>query len=180
LANFNDLYQINSTATLNFLKTILKYHKIIASVFGIGFLSKGGGTVAAFFACLSLVLLQLLVKNNNQIYQIVVLDLTIFVTVLGKISAKAMEPIWGEDSSKIVIDEVAGMLITLCFVPFTITNIAIGFVLFRLLDIYKPLYIRRFEKYPNGWGVMLDDVAAGIWANMILQLIIYLVQKNSQ
>ncbi|MEY4539493.1 MAG: hypothetical protein RLZZ306_1250, partial [Bacteroidota bacterium] len=79
-----------------------------------------------------------------------------------------------EDSSKIVIDEVAGMVITLCFIPFSLTNIIIGFILFRFFDIYKPLYIKHFEKYSNGWGVMLDDVIAGIWSNLVLQLIIFM------
>ena len=158
---------------------MLKFHKTVASVFGIGFIPKGSGTVAALFACLLLIFLtsglfeQYFFKINFKEYQILLIIASLLTTFLGRFSAKIVEPIWGEDSSKIVIDEVAGMFITLCFVPFSIVNIGIGFVLFRFFDIYKPLYIRYFEKYPNGWGVILDDVAAGIFANIVLQLIIF-------
>lgn len=152
---------------------MLKFHKTVASVFGIGFIPKGSGTVAASFACLLLISLQYFFKINSKEYQIILLITSILTTFLGRWSAKIVEPIWGEDSSKIVIDEVAGMLITLCFVPFSLLNLGLGFVLFRFFDIYKPLYIRYFEKYPNGWGVMLDDVVAGIYANLVLQLIIF-------
>jgi phosphatidylglycerophosphatase A len=152
----------------------LNYHKTTASVFGIGFIPKGSGTVAALFACLVLILVQYILKVDFKEYKAIVLIYSVLITILGRYSAKIVEPIWGEDSSKIVIDEVAGMLITLCFVPFSLTNITIGFILFRFFDIYKPLYIRYFEKFKNGWGVMLDDVAAGIYANLVLHLFIYL------
>jgi phosphatidylglycerophosphatase A len=153
---------------------MLKFHKTVASVFGIGSIPKGSGTVAALFVCLVLILVQYIFKVDFKDYQTILLISSALVTFLGRYSSKIVEPIWGEDSSKIVIDEVAGMLITLCFVPFSLINIALGFVLFRFFDIYKPLYIRHFEKYKNGWGVMLDDVAAGVWANIALQLIVYL------
>jgi phosphatidylglycerophosphatase A len=152
----------------------MNYHKAIASVFGIGYIPKGGGTVTALFTCLLIICYQLYFDFTNKFYQLLLFDLAIFITVLGKISTKVVEPIWGKDSPKIVIDEVAGMLVTLCFLPYSMTNIVLGFMLFRFFDIYKPLYIRHFEKYPQGWGVMLDDVAAGIWANCTLQMIRYL------
>lgn len=152
---------------------MLKFYKTTASVFGIGNIPKGSGTVAAFFACLVLFSFQYFSKFDFKEYQIILLIASVLTTILGRYSAKVVEPIWGEDSSKIVIDEVAGMLITLCIVPFSLLNLGLGFVLFRFFDIYKPLYIRHFEKYPNGWGVMLDDVAAGIYANIVLQIIIF-------
>lgn len=154
---------------------MLKFYKTTASVFGIGFIQKGSGTVAALFASLLVIFFQYLFNFDLKEYQAILLIVSILITFLGRFSAKIVEPIWGEDSSKIVIDEVAGMLITLCFVPFSLFNLGLGFVLFRFFDIYKPLYIRHFEKYPNGWGVMLDDVAAGVWANIVLQFIIFFI-----
>jgi phosphatidylglycerophosphatase A len=59
------------------------------------------------------------------------------------------------------------------FVPFSFQNLIIAFILFRVFDIAKPLGIRKLEKIQNGWGVMLDDVLAGIYANIVLQIIIY-------
>ena len=77
-----------------------------------------------------------------------------------------------EDDQRIVIDEVIGFLITMLWVPKTIRFIIIGFFLFRFFDILKPFPIRRLEKgFKGGFGVVLDDVAAGIYANIILRLI---------
>jgi phosphatidylglycerophosphatase A len=73
-----------------------------------------------------------------------------------------------------VIDEVAGMCISLLWIPATPLNIFIGLVLFRFFDILKPLFIRKLEALPGGWGVMFDDVLAGIYANIILQIFIRL------
>ncbi|RZK12716.1 MAG: phosphatidylglycerophosphatase A, partial [Hymenobacter sp.] len=56
------------------------------------------------------------------------------------------------------------------FVPITTTSLLVGLVLFRLFDIAKPLYIRRMEQLPGGVGVMMDDVLAGIYANLLLQI----------
>jgi phosphatidylglycerophosphatase A len=71
-----------------------------------------------------------------------------------------------------VIDEVAGMCISVLFIPLTWVTIAVAFILFRAFDILKPLYIRRLEAVPGGWGVMLDDLAAGIYANIVMQIFV--------
>jgi phosphatidylglycerophosphatase A len=97
---------------------------------------------------------------------------TAVIMVLGVWSAGKVEAAWGKDSSKVVIDEVAGMCISLLAVPVRWQYILIGLVLFRAFDIAKPLFIRRLEKLNGGWGVMLDDVLAGIYANLLLQIIV--------
>jgi len=104
------------------------------------------------------------------------LSVTAVILVLGTWSAHQVEAQWGKDSSKVVIDEVAGMCISLLWVPITWQYVLVGLALFRLFDITKPLYIRRLEKLNGGWGVMLDDVLAGIYSNIVLQLIV-LVRK---
>jgi phosphatidylglycerophosphatase A len=98
------------------------------------------------------------------------LIVTLLITGLGIWSGNVVESIWGKDHNRVVIDEVAGMCITLLWVPVTALNILIGLILFRIFDIAKPFYIRRLEKLPGGWGVMFDDILAGIYANLILQL----------
>jgi phosphatidylglycerophosphatase A len=68
-----------------------------------------------------------------------------------------------EDPQVVVIDEVAGMLVTMLPVPFFSWRATVtGFVLFRLFDVLKPWPVRRFEDLPSGWGIVLDDVVAGI------------------
>ncbi len=74
------------------------------------------------------------------------------------------------DSHRIVIDEIVGILVTFAMIPFSIKVAAIGFVFFRIFDIWKPFPVRLFQdKLPGGWGVVGDDVMAGIYANIILQ-----------
>lgn len=137
-------------------------HKLISSVLGIGYL-KGGGTWAALVCCGFWYLLHV---DGFGVAAIVV---TILVLALGVWSSSVVEVDWGKDSSKVVIDEVAGMAISLLFVPFELKYIVIAFVLFRFFDIVKPLFIRKIEQLPGGWGVMMDDVLAGVYTNGVVQ-----------
>jgi phosphatidylglycerophosphatase A len=76
------------------------------------------------------------------------------------------------DPSMVVIDEIVGIWITLLFLPQTIPAYVCAFVTFRGLDILKPPPARQLEAVPNGWGIMLDDVVAGMYANLATQIII--------
>jgi phosphatidylglycerophosphatase A len=146
----------------------MNFNKIIASWLGVGYI-KGGGTVAAIIACLLLMWAQ----NNHLFEQVWVLPLaTIIITLIGIYTGNEVEPDWGKDSSRVVIDEVAGQMVTLLFIPLTNTNLLIGLILFRFFDIVKPLGIRKMEKLPAGTGVMMDDVLAGVYANIVLQIIL--------
>lgn len=147
--------------------------KWIASVFGIGYIRKGGGTVAAAFA---IFIWWLLFRQGGPQY-LLQLWLILGVTVLGIWSGNIVERAWGKDSYKVVIDEVAGMFISVLFIPPDWVWLLTGFVLFRFFDIAKPLYIRRMEIFKGGWGVMLDDILAGIYANIVLQLILLLFNQ---
>ena len=72
---------------------------------------------------------------------------------------------WGvADASPIVVDEVVGYLVTMALVPFSWQATAAGFVLFRVLDVTKPWPASAFDRVKNGFGVVMDDVAAGVWA----------------
>jgi phosphatidylglycerophosphatase A len=95
--------------------------------------------------------------------------------ILGIIATNQLESDWGKDPSKVVIDEVVGMWITMMFVPFTWLNLLIGLVLFRLFDIAKPFGIRKMEQLGGGVGVMTDDILAGIYSNVVLQVIVFLI-----
>ncbi len=138
--------------------------KLTATVCGIGYIKKGAGTAAAAVYCIAWLLLPL-----NHELQVILL---IFVLGVGIWSANKLERIWGHDSNRIVIDEIAGMIIALLFVPVNIKYVLAGFILFRFFDIVKPLGIRKAEQLPGGFGVMADDVLAGIYAQLILRLII--------
>jgi phosphatidylglycerophosphatase A len=144
----------------------MNINKIIASIFGIGFL-KGGGTYAAIVTCGFIYLLWQSPGLQNPWY---LFAITIVITLLGVHVSNKVEPDWGEDSSRVVIDEVAGMLIAMVFIPINIYLLLAGLVLFRFFDIVKPLGIRKMEALPSGTGVMMDDVLAGFYSNVLLQV----------
>ncbi|HEX7692749.1 MAG TPA: phosphatidylglycerophosphatase A [Sediminibacterium sp.] len=146
---------------------MIQLHKLFAGCFGIGYL-KGGGSIAAAAVC-ALWYFLLINSGAGNIPVII----TSVITAAGIWSANHVEKDWGKDSSRVVIDEAAGMCISLLFVPVTTVHVVIAFVLFRFFDILKPLFIRRTEALPGGWGVMMDDIVAGVYSNLVLQLLIY-------
>lgn len=78
-----------------------------------------------------------------------------------------------KDPGPVVIDEVLGMLVTMLLVPLSLAAMAAGFLLFRLFDIIKPFPADRLERAPRGWGIMLDDLMAGVYANLVLQALLW-------
>ena len=147
----------------------LEVHRIISTCLGIGYIRKGGGTVAAVVCCIAWYFAW---KGGNEHFWAPIV-VTLAVLVIGIWSAGKVEAGWGEDSYRVVIDEVAGMCITLLFIPVKWPYMLTGLVLFRFFDIVKPLYIRKMELLDGGWGVMMDDVLAGVYANLILQVIVF-------
>ena len=97
------------------------------------------------------------------------------VTAVGVAAATRAESAVGRrDPGLIVIDETAGMLLTLAAVPVGPAGAAVGFLAFRLFDIVKPFPARRAERLPGGWGVMADDLVAGLYAQALLRLLLWL------
>jgi len=87
------------------------------------------------------------------------------------ISGRAELLLGDTDPSQIVIDEVVGMAVALAGAPFELSLIIVAFLFFRFFDIWKPFPIRYIDKsFPRGWGIVLDDVAAGIMANLAWRL----------
>jgi phosphatidylglycerophosphatase A len=145
----------------------MQLQKIIASVAGIGYI-KGGGTIAAIAYCITWFLLP--AGFSSGYWQVIT---TAAITAVGVWCSNGVEIIWGKDSSKVVIDEVAGMATALLFVPHDIIFLLSGLVLFRFFDIAKPFGVRQMEKWPKGWGVMGDDMLAGVYSLAVLHLIVF-------
>lgn len=114
------------------------------------------------------VLLVLLLPQDTVLLLLVVLALMVF----GAVASAAAERVTGEtDSGHIIIDEVAGMMVSTLFLPHTTAYLASAFILFRFFDILKPFPIRSLESsLKGGVGVMADDIAAGVMANGVLQI----------
>ena len=138
----------------------------LAIFFGAGKFPKAPGTVGTLA---TIPLWYLLAQAGPIIYMLV----TFALIPLGVWAAQAYEDFSGRhDSKEIVIDEVVGFLITMTWLPLTWQSMLIGFVVFRVLDIAKPPPIRQLDqKVKGGFGVMVDDIAAGIIGSILMQLI---------
>lgn len=86
----------------------------------------------------------------------------------------------GRDARKIVIDEWAGMFLTLLFIPYSLVNYVIAFFAFRAFDVVKIPPARQSESLPGGWGVTMDDVVAGIQANIVTRVLIFVLERVCQ
>jgi phosphatidylglycerophosphatase A len=104
--------------------------------------------------------------------------LCIAIFFLGTCAADRAESILGaKDSPSIVIDEIAGFLVAMFMVPTSWRFIAAGFLLFRAFDIVKPWPLKRLQDLHGGLGVMLDDIGAGIYANLVLQAAAFFISR---
>ena len=166
---------------LDNIKTDLS--KVIGTWFGVGFAPKASGTIATLVIALIWFLVPEYYFYNsteNEIFYDRFLYLFIALFALSWVSVRICnicEKAYGDDSSKIVIDEVVGYMFAVLFLPKTTMVVLYAFILFRIFDIGKPFGIKRLERFKNGYGVMLDDIAAGIGANIVLQFI-YLVKPS--
>jgi phosphatidylglycerophosphatase A len=98
------------------------------------------------------------------------------VTAAGTWAAEgAIRHFGDKDPRPVVVDEVAGQMLTLLFVPLTWQVLLAGFLLFRVFDILKPFPAGALERLPGGAGIMADDLAAGIYGNLVLQAAIRFV-----
>ena len=96
------------------------------------------------------------------------------MTGIGVWAAGEADAVLGtKDSPTIVIDEIAGFLIAMLLVPFSWWTVAAGFVLFRVFDILKPWPLKTLQEIPGGPGVMLDDLGAGVYTNVTLQVVLF-------
>lgn len=104
--------------------------------------------------------------------------LLVGVTAIGIPIATKLEKIHGEDPSLVVIDEVAGMLVTYFALNAGLMGWIAGFFWFRFFDILKPFGVRKLEKLGGGMGIMMDDIGAGVLAAIATQAMAYLLGWN--
>lgn len=158
--------------TVFFVKRMPFYHQLIATGCGVGFFPYGPGTMGALFAIVVWYLLSLLVSMPSLIG--ITLALVVLFTFLGAWSATVSERYWGEDPSRVVIDEVVGQWIVLLAIPanFQLWHVIVALALFRFFDIVKPLGVRKMENFKGGWGIMADDILAGVYGFIVLQLLL--------
>jgi phosphatidylglycerophosphatase A len=134
---------------------------VLASVFGAGYAPVASGTVGSFVTVLAIWLLPLTPLR--------ILVALVVVTLIGTWSGSRVERVLGtKDPGVIVIDEVAGMLLSVILLPPTIPVLVTAFLLFRLFDIWKPFPARESQALTGGVGVMVDDLIAGVYALVLV------------
>lgn len=145
---------------------------LVATFFGVGRLRPGPGTWgSAVTVLLWAVLAHSLAPNLRAP---VAVSLAVCVILIGIAAATRVARATGsKDPQFVVIDEVAGQVIALIAVPLAWQTFLAGFILFRVFDILKPPPVRQLERLPEGTGIMLDDVAAGIYALVVMQLLLH-------
>ncbi len=140
--------------------------KFLASGFYTGYFPVAPGTIGSLVGILVCFLLQDVPFTTYAIVVILTLIAGIYI------SGEAEKIYQAKDSSHIVIDEIAGIFFTFIYLPKGISFLLAGFVAFRFFDILKPFPIRLIdEKIKGGWGIMFDDVLAGIYASILIRLI---------
>jgi phosphatidylglycerophosphatase A len=145
---------------------------LVGTFFGIGYLRPGPGT----WASLATVLIWwLLTRWINTGWQAPAASLLAAVLVLIGIPAatRVARAAAIKDPQFVVVDEVAGQLITLVAVPVSWKSLLLGFILFRGFDIVKPPPVRQLEQLPEGVGIVIDDVAAGLYALLIMHVLLH-------
>ena len=145
---------------------------MVATFFGAGRLRPGPGTWGSLAAMLLWWLLASHIPASAHVPAI--LALIVASTAIGIPAATLEARGCGEkDPSHVVIDEVAGQLVTLVACPILWKPLLAGFILFRAFDIVKPPPIRRLEKLPEGMGIVVDDLGAGVYGLIVLQLLLH-------
>lgn len=145
---------------------------VVATFFGIGRLHPGPGTWAS---AATVVLWWILSKGIPEAWQSVAAALLALLVIGVGIPAatRVARAAGSKDPQFVVIDEVAGQLIALIAAPITWKCLLAGFILFRGFDIVKPPPVRTLERLPEGLGIVLDDVGAGLYALAVMQLILH-------
>lgn len=140
----------------------------LATFFGAGYSPVAPGTAGSLAAIPLVALIRVTCPMWAELAIVVILF------GVGVWSASAAERLLAcDDPGPVVIDEVVGMLVTMVAVPLSWPSLIAGFLAFRVMDIVKPYPAGRLERIGGGLGIMADDVAAGVYANLVLQALVY-------
>jgi len=140
---------------------------LLATGFGSGrapFAPGTAGTLVGVFICLLCLPMPWILR---LLFVLALLALSLYV------AGQAEKIYQKKDDQRIVIDEIIGLQITMLPVAINGLNLCAGFVLFRIFDILKPFPVRNLQELPGGWGIVADDVAAGIYAGAVMWLLMF-------
>jgi len=145
--------------------------KILATFFGVGYFPLAPGTITSFII---VILYKYYLHSLSWPLYLILLIFCFFIGVIA--STKYSSDLREKDPRKIVIDEACGQLFVLFQLPDSWLLLILGFFLFRLFDIIKPYPVNKAEKLTKGWGIMMDDIVAAVYAALILYIYILVRQ----
>jgi phosphatidylglycerophosphatase A len=147
----------------------LRAAKILSTCFGIGYFPVAPGTVTSVVAVICYFFIPVL---HNAV---ILLALVLLCSGAGIWAGGMMEEHYGEDPSIVTIDELAGQWLALVFLPEGIVPIVLSLLCFRFFDIAKPGPVDAAQRLPGGWGIMVDDLLAGFFANLSVWALLLLL-----
>ena len=153
------------------MKLSQKLLRIFTTLFFSGYSPIAPGTAGTAVVALLYVIFSGWIESFGFFPWLVVLSV---FSVVAVYTSHLMSREWGKDPGRIVIDEGVGFLFTVAFLPVGIATAVAGFFVFRVLDILKPPPARQIEALPGGWGIVADDIVAGIYSNILLRIIFYI------
>jgi phosphatidylglycerophosphatase A len=133
----------------------------------------GPGTWGSVFAVLAWLVISRSISAELRPGTLILLALAVIAAGIPA-GTRVAKTSGNKDPQQVIIDEVAGQWITLIAAPVAWKSLLVGFILFRGFDIFKPPPIRQIETLPGGFGIVLDDVGAGIYALLVMHLLLYL------
>ncbi len=148
--------------------------KVFGTSFGTGYIPFASGSFGSLLA----ILIYWYVPHFSD--PLILASMIVLFLILGIWASTTLEEFYGHDPSEVTIDEVVGQWIALFMLPKTLAAISIAFISFRVFDILKIEPINKLQKLPKGFGVMMDDVMAGIYANLCCHLIFWVTSNYSQ
>ncbi len=148
-----------------------RFYAFWATGFGAGYWPWGPGTAGAFVAVVLWTLCGSMTSLNLFYTTLVAI---VIATVIGTVTTDKLEPIWGEDPKKVVIDEMIGVWMPLLACECFSWHVILAFILFRFFDIVKPLGIRALDRRHGGFWVMADDILAGLYSLIIILVVRWL------
>ena len=144
----------------------------IGTVFKTGYIPIAPGTIGSI---VGLLVFWLIKDSASFTVEVLVVTILFFVGVWA--STIVEQVLQRQDPGVVIVDEVVGMLVALMLLPPTTTVIFLAFFLFRLFDIVKPYPARWCEQLSRGWGIMMDDVVAGLYVNVLIHIILWIVPQ---
>lgn len=143
--------------------------KFLGSCAGLGYFPFAPGTFTSLVSVVLFVLFPSLLRIE------IALPVLVVIFTSGLWASSVMEEVYGHDPSQVTIDELAGQWLALLLLPGGWFTAALGFTAFRFFDILKPEPVNTAQKLPGGWGIMIDDLLAGVYANFSVRIVLWLL-----